>query len=557
MNVDRTMIRWNGWGWAAHKDELGAREDVWTWLASELGMPALLATPPRPLKEIPLPASALSAEDRQKLSAIVGADQVREDRYERAFHALGRSYHDLLRLRAGDLPCVPDAVVYPRGTDEVLAILALAAERAIALIPFGGGTSVVGGVSAARGPFSAAITLDMSAMNRIIDIDLISQTATAEAGIYGPALEKALAAKGLTLGHTPQSFEFSTLGGWIAHAGAGQGSNRYGRAADWLAGVKLATPRGLMTTGDFPASAAGPSLKELMVGSEGIFGIVTEATVSVHELPEVCDYRGYLFRDFESGTEAIRAAMKDGVAATMLRLSDAQETRFYRAYSGLGKRRGIVRRLAEIFLELRHYGDNACAMIVGFEGDAAEVAAQSKHFHAIAKKYGAISLGRSMGEQWRQSRFQAPYLRDPMMDRGVGVDTLETAASWSKIGGLYGAVRAALEASILQSVPREGAKGIVMCHMSHSYGDGASLYFTMIFPRVLDGDVAQWKSIKAAATEAILANGGTLSHHHGVGEDHAPWIATEKGELGIAVLRAIKQALDPAGVLNPGKLLGP
>ncbi len=285
MNVDRTKIRWNGWGWAAHKDELGAREDVWTWLASELGMPALLATPPRPLEEIPLPASALSAEDRQKLSAIVGTDRVREDRYERAFHALGRSYHDLLRLRAGDLPCVPDAVVYPRGTDEVLAVLALAAERAIAVIPYGGGTSVVGGVSAARGTFSAAITLDMSAMNRVIDIDPVSQTATAEAGIYGPALEKALAAKGLTLGHTPQSFEFSTLGGWIGHAGAGQGSNRYGRAADWLVGVKLATPRGLMTTGDFPASAAGPSLKELVVGSEGVFGIVTEATIRVHELP--------------------------------------------------------------------------------------------------------------------------------------------------------------------------------------------------------------------------------------------------------------------------------
>ncbi len=249
--------------------------------------------------------------------------------------------------------------------------------------------------------------------------------------------------------------------------------------------------------------------------------------------------------------------MKAGVASTMLRLSDAQETRFYRAYSALGKRRGIVRRLAEIFLELRDYGDKACAMIAGFEGVAPDVAAERKHFHAIAKKHGAISLGRGMGEQWRQARFQAPYLRDPMMDRGVGVDTLETAASWSKIGALYGAVRAALETSILQSVPREGAKGIVMCHMSHSYGDGASLYFTTIFPRVLDGDIAQWKTIKAAATEAILANGGTLSHHHGVGEDHAPWMAAEMGELGVGVLRAIKQALDPAGVLNPGKLLGP
>jgi len=555
MSIDRTKIRWNGWGWAAHKDDLGTREMVWRWLAGELGMPALLATPARPLEELPLPESHLSADDRNGLNKIVGADRVCEDTYERAFHALGRSYYDLLRLRAGDLSCAPDAVVYPRGTEEVLALLAFASEHGIAVIPYGGGTSVVGGISGARGPFRAAITLDVSAMERLIDVDAISGTATAEAGIYGPVLEKALQAKGFTLGHHPQSFEFSTLGGWIGHRGAGQGSNRYGRADDWLVGAKLATPRGLLTTGDVPASAAGPQLKDIVLGSEGIYGVITEATIRVRELPAASHYRAYLFPDFEKGSAAIRAAAKEGVAATMLRLSDAEETRFYRAYGGLGKPRSFPRRLAEIYLDVRGFGGKVCALIAGFEGGEKDVASARKIFDAIAKRHGALSLGCRMGEHWRQTRFQGPYLRDPMMDRGLGVDTLETAASWSKIGALYAATCAALENSIRETVPREGARGIVMCHISHSYLDGASLYFTYIFPRALDGDIAQWKTIKDAATNAIVANDGTVSHHHGVGEDHLPWIAQEKGDLGIDVLRAIKGALDPKGVLNPGKLL--
>ena len=280
------------------------------------------------------------------------------------------SYHDLLRLRAGELNAAPDAVLYPRSTNEVLALLAFASEHDIAVVPFGGGTSVVGGVSAASGSFSTLITLDLSGMDRVIDIDATSRTATAEAGIYGPALEKALQAKGMTLGHYPQSFEFSTLGGWIAHRGAGQGSNRYGRAEDWLSGAKLATPRGLLDTNGFPASAAGPQLNDLVLGSEGAFGIITEATVRLHPAPAAADYRGYLFRDFESGTAAIRAAVQEDLPATMLRLSDVEETRFYRAYGALGKNtraQGPLRRPLSCEARLRREG---LRLIAGFEGDS-------------------------------------------------------------------------------------------------------------------------------------------------------------------------------------------
>jgi alkyldihydroxyacetonephosphate synthase len=557
MSIERSKIRWNGWGWAAHDDAMAAREDLWLWLAGELGMPSLLATPARPLAEIALPASRLPPAERQCFASILGADRVHDDAFERAFHARGKSYHDLLRLRAGDLSVAPDAVLYPRGTEEVLRLLAFASENGIAVVPYGGGSSVVGAVSASANGFKSAVSLDLSAMERIGEIDAIAGTATAEAGVYGVALEKALQARSLTLGHYPQSFEFSTLGGWIAHRGAGQQSNRYGRPQDWLLSVKLATPKGMLATEEFPASAAGPRLTDLAIGSEGAFGIITEARVRVRALPEATDYRGFLFRDFAGGITAIRQAMRDEIPTAMLRLSDAEETRFYRAYSAIGKKSGFASRLAQTYLDVRGIDARACALIAGFEGSPANVAGARNHFQSIAKKLGAVSLGSGPGQSWYKSRFHGPYLRDPMMDRGVGVDTLETAASWTNLPALYAAVRTALENSIAETVPHPSARGIVMCHVSHAYPDGASLYFTYIFPRALSGEIMQWQTIKNAASNAIVAHGGTISHHHGVGEDHLPWMTAEKSTLGVDILRAIKRSLDPQGILNPGKLIPP
>ncbi len=555
MSIDRTKILWNGWGWTAAKDGLAGREEVWTWLAGALGMPSLLATPPRPLEEIAIAPSRLEAAHRAHFAALLGEDRVRDSAYERAFHALGRSYHDLLRLRAGDLSTAPDAVLYPRAAAEVQGVLEYCAANGIAVVPYGGGTSVVGGVTGSAKGFAATVTLDLSGMDRLIDVDAVSGTATAEGGIYGPALEQALQAKGVTLGHYPQSFEFSTLGGWIAHRGAGQNSLRYGKAESWLVSAKLATPEGEWVLEGFPASAAGPRLTDLLIGSEGIFGVVTEATVKVHKAPQASHYAGWLFRDYATGIAAIREAAQDEIPAAMLRLSDADETRFYRSFGALGKARGLKDRLTDAFLKWRGFDANACALIAGFEGTASTVDEGRKAFAKIARRLGAQYAGAGTGERWRHGRFHGPYLRDPMMNRAVGVDTLETATRWSNIDALYAAVRHALIAAIAETVPRPGAKGMVMCHLSHSYADGASLYFTYIFPRALDGELAQWQAIKRAASDAIAAHGGTISHHHGVGEDHLPWIAGEKGALGIAVLRAVKRTLDPKGVMNPGKLL--
>jgi len=555
MSADHANIRWNGWGWAAHTDRLAEQEEVWNWLAGELGMPALLATPARSLESVTLAPSRLTVEDRARFIEILGADRVRDSQFERAFHARGRSYHDLLYLRSGDLSAAPDAVLYPRSAEEVAASLSAASDGRIAVVPYGGGTSVVGGVTGAKGALKSVVSIDMALMDRVIDIDAQSMTATVEAGIYGPALEKALQARGFTLGHHPQSFEFSTIGGWIAHRGAGQGSNRYGRAEDWLVGTKVVTPRGILRTGGFPASATGPRLNDLILGSEGVFGIISEATVRLHPQPTASNYYGYLFKDFASGIAAIRDAARDEIAVTMLRLSDPAETRFYRAFGSLGKRPALRDRFAQFYLANRGFDEKACAMIAGFEGATTAVVDERLQFDVLAKKHGALALGEGQGKRWKEGRFHGPYLRDPMMDRGVGVDTLETATSWSNLQRLYVGVRDALDGAIRETAPRAGAHGIVSCHISHSYPDGASLYFTYIFPRALESELPQWRTIKKAASDAIVANGGTISHHHGIGEDHLPWMLAEKGSLGVDVLRAVKMALDPKGILNPGKLI--
>lgn len=556
MGIDRSKLRWNGWGWIDRPDDVSARDEVWTWLATELGMPSLLATPARPLEEIELPPSRLSSIDWRVLGALIGLDQQHNSKFERAFHARGQSYHDLLRLRAGDLSDAPDAVVYPRSREDVLKLLAFASERGIAVVPYGGGTSVVGGVTARGGDLNAVISLDLTEMNRLIAVDTDSRTATAEAGIIGPVLEKELQTRGFTLGHYPQSFEFSTLGGWIAHRGAGQESNRYGKAEDWLLSAEVATPRGMLRTGDFPASAAGPRLADLIVGSEGTFGIVTQATLEVQPLPPVSEGTAYLFRDFAAGAAATRDAVQNGVAATMLRLSDAEETRFYRAFSAVGRRTPFSDWIKSTVLKARGFSQ-PCILIAQFAGTKRRVDFAKAQLQQIAKQHHAMALGDKPAAHWRAGRFHGPYLRDPMLDRGIGVDTLETATRWPNVQNLYAAVKTALENAIADTVPRPFARGVVMCHISHSYTDGASLYFTYIFPRALNGEIEQWRAIKRAASAAIVANGGTISHHHGVGEDHLPWMMQEKGALGIAVLRAIKSALDPKGILNPGKLIPP
>lgn len=557
MTIDRASLRWNGWGPVAQENVLPEGAAQWDWIRTTLGLPHLPVTPAKPLSEIRIPVCRLGEAVLAKLRAIVGGNQVKTDDYERAFHARGKSYHDLLYLRAGKLDMVPDAVVYPRNAEEALALVRLAAEEDISLIPFGGGSSVVGGINAlSKSLGGAVVTLDTTLMTRLIQIDKIAMTATVEAGIYGPALEEALQKHGVTLAHYPQSFEFSTLGGWIAARGAGQQSNRYGKAEKWLVSAKLATPKGFWTTEATPASAAGPNLNQLVAGSEGTLGVICEAVVKIHEVPARKDYRGYLFRDFAAGIEAARRIKHAEIPVAMVRLSDAAETHFFQAFSSTSSPTGLKARLQRAYLRFKGFDDNPCLMLIGHEGDAETVIWAQEQSQAIAKKLGALALGTGPGHKWYNGRFHSPYSRDPMLDRGLGVDTLETATRWSNIANLHKAVIAAIEAAMAANMPERGAKGVVMAHVSHSYPDGASLYFTFVFPRQLDREMEQWQAIKRAASDAILENKGTISHHHGVGIDHAPWLAEEKGPIGTNVLKALKRELDPTGIMNPGKLAG-
>lgn len=546
MAIDRKRLRWNGWGWIDAPDVLGAKADaVWRWMGRTFGTDPLPETPPVPLESVRLPEIRLDAKLLSAFRQIVEPSRFMTDAYERAFHAFGRSYHDLLYLRSGHIDSAPDAVIYPVTEDEVLAVLRLAAKERVAVVPFGGGSSVVGGVNAtAEGGYAGIITLDMTLMDRLLGVDETSLVARAEAGVYGPQLEDALQVKGYTLGHYPQSFEFSTLGGWIAPRSAGHQSNRYGKAEEWLVSARVVTPEGIWTTEAFPGSAAGPQTRDIIAGSEGVLGVITEAEFRIYPAPEVKDYRGYVFPDFSSGVAAARDLNQQEVPTAMIRLSDAPETFFY---NGLHTGGEGMDSLDDI--------PGFCLMLAGLEGDKETVDGARTRSRAIIERNGGMHMGEEMGQVWYKGRFEMPYLRDPMMDRGLGVDTLETATRWSNLVALHDATCNAIAEALAANAPQPGAHGIVLAHVSHSYRDGASLYFTFAFPRALDREVEQWLAVKRAASDAIAAHGGTISHHHGVGLDHLPWIEREKGPMGIGAIRAIKERVDPMGIMNPGKLL--
>jgi alkyldihydroxyacetonephosphate synthase len=421
------------------------------------------------------------------------------------------------------------------------------------VIPFGGGSSVVGGVDPLqRADKSAVLTLDTSLLDQLLEVDAESLTATFQAGIDGPSLERALSAHGLTLGHFPQSFEHSTLGGWIAARSSGQQSDGYGGIDALLVSAKLVTPRGELVTLRVPRRAVGPELNALVLGSEGTLGVIVEATVRVRPKPRVQDVRGMLFRDLAAGIRAIRAFMAAGLPMTMMRLSDAEETELSLLLRHDPERRFDPNALAMSAFRRLGYGDARSLLLFGVEADSpSEAVLSMTKAHALGIAQGGLPLGRGPGESWKKDRFKNPYLRDLLLDHGVAIDTLETAFEWSRLALGHQRVIEALK----RAAQEEAGGGFAMGHVSHSYADGACVYFIVIYAVATVDPLQQWQRIKRAATSAIVAAGGTLSHHHGIGTDHAAWLEQEHGTLGMTALRALKSALDPSGIMNPGKLL--
>ena len=529
MSAPDPRMRW--WGWGVDRDATSlpdkARDMLRQAFSIEDG-----PQPPVPLEDVELPEPALGGDLHSRLAAIVGEAAIRDDRLARVAHALGKSYPDLVRIRAGDATSAPDAVVYPASHDEVAAVLELCAAERVAVTPFGGGSSVVGGVEPRRDGFAAAITLDLARMDQLVAADPVSLTATLEPGCTGPRIEELLAAEGLTLGHFPQSWEYATLGGFVATRSAGRASTGYGRIDELVLGVRLAAPVGTIELPPLPATAAGPGLRGVVVGSEGTLGVVTAATLAVKAAPAAKLNEGWVFSSWQEGCEAFRAMEQAGDAADVCRLSDEAETGLNAAASG-------------------HDAPGPCLAVVGWEGDEDDIERRAERTRVHLERAGAKPLGEEAGERAGRNYFAGPYLRDELLGLGVLVETLETATTWSRLQPLYAAVGDALRAAL----GARGTDALVMCHVSHLYRTGASLYFSFLARQERGAELDQWRAAKAAACDAILAHGGTITHHHAVGRDHAPWMNQEVGDVGVEALRALKRALDPAGIMNPGKLL--
>jgi alkyldihydroxyacetonephosphate synthase len=542
-------MRWWGWGDPAQAPALPVH--ALAYLRNAVGV-APAPRPPVALDAVVLPAPALDAAALARLREIAGSENVRDDRRERVLHAAGKGYPDLVRLRAGRPLRAPDAVLYPRSRAQLAQLLGECARRSVAVVPFGGGTSVVGGVEPSRGAHGAVVTLDMgrlagAGLERAAQLDEASLTVTAAAGMRVRDLEQWLAARGYTLGHFPQSYEYVSLGGCAATRSAGQASTGYGRFEALVRGLKLTAPSGEIDLPALPASAAGPSLRELVIGSEGVLGTIDELSLRVRRAPAERVYEGAFFADFAGGAGALRELAQRQLAPDVARLSDASETEMSLALAGRGGARGA---LGRAYLRARGYA-GGCLAIVGFEGEAEEVAARRRRALAVVRAHGGLPVGASPGRAWLHSRFAAPYLRDELLTHGVMVETLETATQWSNLLALHRAVGDA----IAQALRACGTPGIVMCHVSHLYETGASLYFTFIARQLAGEEIAQWQAVKTAASAAIVAGGGTITHHHAVGRDHAQWLEQEIGRDGVRALRALKAEFDPAGIMNPGKLL--
>lgn len=555
MSIDRDSIRWDGWGAAAQANAFPEHRKRFLIAELERRFGRRLETSGTgvAIDRVELPSSRLSNSVRSALESICGESGVRTDLRDRIVHSLGRSLPDLLRLRSGDIGSAPDAVVYPENAEQVASVLRIAGDANFAVVPFGGGTSVVGGVEArAEATHTGVITLDTTRMSELLRVDPVNRTAVLQAGIDGPGLERALGAHGYTLGHFPQSFEYSTLGGWIATRSTGQSSSGYGAIDDMLVALRIVTPRGEIRTLEVPRSAAGPDLNEWILGSEGTLGVITEATMRVRPAPSSTDDRGMLFRSFSDGVSTIRAAVGEGVRVSMMRLSDASEVELLRILRRDPARRIDPTRWVWRATERLGYGAESTLLIYSAEGgEARSVRRAVRRARAVGRAFGGLPLGRSPGRGWRRERFRGPYLRDWLLDYGVAVDTYETAVEWSRVESAHRSILAALR----QAAATHAGSGLAMTHLSHSYSDGACLYFTLLYPLDAGAGLNQWRKIKRDVTDSIVASGGTLSHHHGVGRDHADWFDEEKGALAVEALRSAKAVVDPTGIMNPGKLL--
>lgn len=527
------MKRWNGWGNV--NTDYPVPPVALEYLTKRLGQ---LNPIPDAAKE-----TLLAAVPESRLPAHPLVDTSAETRLT---HARGQSMPDWVDMRYGRTSTFPDGVAFPETDEDVRDLLEYAQNAGARLIPYGGGTSVVGHITP-LGSDAPVLTLSLERMTRLIDLDETSRLATFQAGVAGPALEEQLKARGYTLGHFPQSFEYATLGGWIATRSSGQQSYHYGRIESLFAGGIVETPRGRLEIKPVPASAAGPDLREMLLGSEGRLGIITQAKVRVRRLPEAESFFGAFFPSWEQGSEAVRAIVQNELPVSMLRLSNPLETETTLILSG----KSWVR-LADRGLRMIGYGDTRCLMIFGITGSTRLFKRTQREAAALCRKYGGLFVGAVVGHAWEKSRFLAPYLRNTLWESGIALDTLETALPWTQVR----AAARAIPQAIVEAMSKHNEQVLAFAHLSHVYRDGASIYTTYLFRRTAEPDelLRRWREMKHQASLTLQKYGGTISHQHGVGMDHALYLPAEKGALGMDALHAVCKSFDPDGMMNPGKL---
>ncbi|MEO5686791.1 MAG: FAD-binding oxidoreductase [Burkholderiaceae bacterium] len=530
--------RWNGWGDARVQEEL--KPEARAFLAQAIGAG-------QPLPDATF-AAALAQVDAQP-SRLPPHPLVDTRAATRLRASFGQSMHDWLRLRFGVLGRVTDGVVFPANALEVRALLTWAREHRVQVLPSGGATSVAGHLT----PVGSVpvLTLNMGRMMRLLDLDPLAQLARFEAGVAGPDLEAQLRAHGFTLGHFPQSFELSTLGGWVVTRSSGQQSARYGRIEQLFAGGTLQTPEREWVLPTFPASAAGPDLREWVLGSEGRLGVLTEASVRVTRAPAAERFVGIFFPDWASALAAVRQIAQARLGLSMLRLANPSETFTTLQMAGHADLIGWLER----YLGLRGVGEGKCLLFAGFTGaSAGAVRAMQRAAAALWREHGGVSTGTLLGKKWAERRFAGVYLRNALWDAGYAVDTMETACDWPRVDAMVRALEGAGRAALAQ----HGERTHCYTHLSHVYAQGSSVYSTFVYRIGADYDsaLARWQALKTAVGDAIVAQGGTITHQHGVGKDHARWLAAEKGATGMSAIAAMVREFDPHGVMARGNLLG-
>jgi alkyldihydroxyacetonephosphate synthase len=548
-------MKWWGWGDEGVSFTHTDKPALAPFIKLHLGLDVEAETSrPVAFDDLRIPDSSLEPSLRSALEGAVGSERVSTDPLDRVVHARGKCLRDLVRHRRGELGRVPDVVVRPDDEDEVAAVLRVALDADAVLIPFGGGTNISGSLEAPESETRTVISVDTGLMDRVLEIDEESRLARVQAGVLGPRLEEQLNARGWTVGHFPDSFTHSTLGGWIATRSSGMQSDKYGDVADLTRAVRVVTPSGILATRPVPHTSTGPSVREMVLGSEGRLGIITEATVHVHRVPERRTILGYLFPSWPEALAAMREIAESEASPSVTRVSDAAETRFSFATR---KEPSLLDRLKskalQTYLERRRNFDleAMCLSFIGYEGTKDHVAAQRKLVGKIVSRHGGLCVGSGPGELYDQKKFDTPYIRDYLLDRGAPGDVSETSAPWSALSTLYDNVTEAAQ----RAFDELGVRGYIMCHLSHSYHAGACLYFTFAFKPSGRRDVLEeYDVVKDAIQQTFVDSGATLSHHHAVGTEHAKWLEQDISGPGVAMLRSLFDGVDPGSNLNPGKI---